>query len=176
MDLGERHVVVGVTGSAASVAALLWAAGEARRRGACLRVLQACQPNPVRAQYAGTGVATLGCGQESLSPAADRLDVVVRAALGDTTRSDMSTEVIDGAAERVLIEASDGADLLVLGSGGQSPVTYADPLIVDRPIGPVIRACLSHARCPVVIIGQAVAAELGSGSPRAVRSPVSARS
>src|SRR5215472_4624452 len=147
MDFGERGVVVGVSGSAASMAALLWASGEARRRGTRLRVVQARQPNPVRAQYAGTVTPALGCGQEALSPAgAGGLAVMVRAALGDTARSDMSTEVIEGVPERALIEASDGADMLVLGSGGQSPVAHADPLIVDRPIGPVIRACLSHAR------------------------------
>lgn len=177
MDLGERHLVVGLSGSAASTAALFWAAGEARRRGVGLRVVQARQANPVRAHYADVGTGVPECRQEPIPSAAasERLAVKVRAALGEAGTTDLSTEVVQGAPERLLISESDGADLLVLGSGGKSPVAQADPLIVDRPIGPVIRACLSHAHCPVVIIGQTAAAELAAGSPGPARGSAAGR-
>jgi nucleotide-binding universal stress UspA family protein len=157
--MNERQpvVLVGVGGSGAATAALIWAAGEARRRGARLRVIQAWQARPWRALYAGTGGRA---GPPSQAAAADRLAACVRAALGDGAGLDPVTEVIEGAPERVLAEASAGADLLVLGTCRQSPVAHIDPLIVDRPVGPVIRACLSRARCPVVIISPEAAAEL----------------
>ena len=171
---GDRQpvILVGVGGSDASTAALIWAAGEARRRNARLAVVEAWQVYPARALYAAgrTGLRML-----SRDAAADRLAARVRAILGDAAAA-VSTEVIEGAAERVLAEASAGADLLVLGSGSQSPVAHADPLIVDRPTGPVIRACIIHARCPVVIISPAMAARLGIGDPDLVaRAPAGAR-
>ncbi len=68
------------------------------------------------------------------------------------------------------------ADMLVLGAGKESPVAHVDPLIVDRPVGPVIRSCLSRARCPVVIISPATAAQLDIGDPgQGARTPAAAR-
>jgi hypothetical protein len=53
--------------------------------------------------------------------------------------------ILQGVPERVLVEQSASADLLVIGSA-------AGP-VGERPIGPVVRACLSHAHCPVVVVG-----------------------
>jgi nucleotide-binding universal stress UspA family protein len=158
--MSERQpvVLVGVGGSGAATSALIWAAREAGRRAARLRVVQAWQAGPRRALYAGTAGGRAGL--PSQAAAARRLAADVRAALGDAAGIDLVTEVLEGAPERVLAGASAGADLLVLGTGRQSPVAQVDPLIVDRPVGPVIRACLSRARCPVVIIGPAAAGEL----------------
>jgi len=46
--------------------------------------------------------------------------------------------------ERALVDSSAAADLLVLGS--------ESGLTAGRSAGPVIRACLSRAYCPVVVI------------------------
>jgi len=162
-------ILVGVGGSSASLAALAWAANEARRRDAKLRVVQAWQPRPARASYAGTGRAGsggtgsggTGTGLAMESLAADRLAAHVCAVIGARADIDVVTDLIEGSPERVLAEASADADLLVLGSGNYAPVAQADPLIVDKPIGPVIRACLSHARCPVLIISAGAAAQRG---------------
>ncbi len=54
-------------------------------------------------------------------------------------------EVVDGLAARVLLERCAGADMLVLG-------TASDTDGASRPAGPVIRACLRRAACPVVVI------------------------
>lgn len=166
MNRSERQPVVGVGvgGSGASTAALIWAAHEARTRGAQLRVIQAWQPHPLRALYAAAAHGARP--PSSKAAAAGLLAAQVRSVLGDTTRLDLVTEVIEGPAERVLADASATVDLLVLGSGRQSPVTQVDPLVVDRPVGPVVRACLSHARCPVVIISPAMAPGLTGAGPR----------
>ena len=132
-------VVVGVSGSRASAAALQWAAAEARRRCARLRVVRSWD-RQFHAAYSPTagwltpdqqrGAATAGLAAE------------VRAAFGPVVPGEVATELTEGGAGRTLVEVSADADLLVLGSG--SPAAGS--------VGPVIRACLRHARCPVVVV------------------------
>lgn len=57
-------------------------------------------------------------------------------------------EVADGLAARVLLDRCPGADMLVLG-------TSSDSAGALRSAGPVIRACLRRAPCPVVVISAA---------------------
>jgi nucleotide-binding universal stress UspA family protein len=45
----------------------------------------------------------------------------------------------------VLVEASSGAQLLVVGSHGHGD-------LVERLIGSVSHYCVTHARCPVVVV------------------------
>jgi nucleotide-binding universal stress UspA family protein len=77
--------------------------------------------------------------------AAARLTATERAVLGSMPHDSVVTMVCQGMPERALVEESAGADLLVLGS--------ASGVVSGRAIGPVIRACLSHAHCPVVVVG-----------------------
>lgn len=132
-------IVAGVSGSRASYTALTWAAAEASRRGARLRVVQAWTAHPPVAPYA-VGAA-LGQRIMPANAAAAQLSGLAHLALGDPAAAGAEIELIEGPAERVLVDASAQADLLVLGAGRQPPV------------GPVIRACLRHARCPVVVVG-----------------------
>jgi nucleotide-binding universal stress UspA family protein len=132
-------IVVGVSGSRGSAAALRWAADEARRRDARLQVVLCWTAEP-RAYYAPRRSPDGNGGQEYARQLAAR----VRNALdGDVPRG-LTTAVVEGTAERALIEASTGADLLVLGatSAGQAGLA----------VGPVIRSCLSRAGCPVVVV------------------------
>jgi nucleotide-binding universal stress UspA family protein len=55
---------------------------------------------------------------------------------------------VDGLAARVLLDECAGADMLVLGTSGDVPGGL-------RSAGPVIRACLRRAPCPVVVISAA---------------------
>ncbi len=135
-------VVVGVSGSPASAGALRWAAGEADRLRADFKVVLIWGLER-RAFYA-----------PPLSPedhdrhqegAVTRLAATVRAVLGQTPRANLTLEVAEGTPEQALVARSAGADLIVLGS--------ASGLTAGRSIGPVIRACLSHAHCPVVVVG-----------------------
>jgi len=57
----------------------------------------------------------------------------------------VSSVVREGNSARVLLDAADGAELLVVGSQGHGGFTEA-------LLGSVSQACVHHARCPVVII------------------------
>jgi nucleotide-binding universal stress UspA family protein len=143
---GRQTIVVGMSGSPASEAALRWAADEARRRQAVLRVVRSWNP-PFRAAYA-PHATTLGA-----DPAGDELAAVLRAAFGPRMPAEVSAELVQGLPERVLVEESAGADLLVIGSAAVS--------LTSGVMGPVIRACLCCASCPVVVVhaGQASATD-----------------
>jgi nucleotide-binding universal stress UspA family protein len=143
---GQQRIVVGVDRSAAALAALRWAVAEARLRGAALHVVHAWEPVPYRAPYAVPHDWPTE-EQERRQAHAD-LAAIVRAAFGSQAPAGVTQELAVGAAERVLIERSQGAGLLVLGAAApQSP---------GQPAGPVIRACMRSARCPLVIISSAV--------------------
>ena len=146
----QQRIVVGVKRSAASLAALRWAAAEARLRHAALHVVHAWEPATRRASYAILGDSPAG-GQERLR-AKDNLAAIVLAAFGTELPGDMTAEIAEGMAERVLMHRSREASLLVLGAAADAGVT-------GRPAGPVIRACMRSARCPLVIITAAVGAQ-----------------
>jgi nucleotide-binding universal stress UspA family protein len=61
---------------------------------------------------------------------------------------ELHVEEVDGLAARVLLDRCAGADMLVLGTSGDVPGAL-------RSAGPVIRACLRRAPCPVVVISAA---------------------
>jgi nucleotide-binding universal stress UspA family protein len=146
-------VVVGVSGSAASAAALRWAADEARRRHAELRVVHGWDLEQ-RAPYAADAGPSAG---QQVAAAAGELTSVLRLVFGSEAPGQLSAELVPGVPERVLINRSAEADLLVLGSA-------APPPGAGREVGPVVRACLHRAQCPVVVVGAAAAA---SGDPAA---------
>jgi nucleotide-binding universal stress UspA family protein len=52
---------------------------------------------------------------------------------------------VEGNAAQVLLDACDGADLLVVGSRGHGGFTEA-------LLGSVSQHCVHHARCPVVVL------------------------
>ena len=136
----KPEIVVGVSGSAASVSALRWAADEADRVHANLRVVLAWVPEP-HAYYAHIHEIA---ESEQEDRGRRTLTAAIRSALGSSTYPDVSTRVIERAPERALVDSSAEADLLVLGS--------ESGLTAGRSIGPVIRACLSRAHCPVVVV------------------------
>lgn len=146
---GQQRIVVGVKRSAASLAALSWAAAEARLRRTTLHVVHAWEPAVRAASYAIVGDRPAS-GQERLC-AQDDLAAIMRAAFGAEPPGGITAEVAEGMAERVLVQRSHDACLLVLGA-------VADAGIAGRPAGPVIRACMRSARCPLVIITAAAGA------------------
>ena len=68
------------------------------------------------------------------------------AAVGGAPPVAVTVEIAEGLAARVLLDHADGAEMLVLGSAGCAPAG----------IGPVARACLRHALCPVVVVSVAM--------------------
>ena len=152
-----QRIVVGVHRSAASLAALRWAAGEARLRRATVHVVHAWEPAARRASYAILGDQAPS-GQERLR-AEGVLAGVMRTVYGSEVPAGITAELAEGTAERILVQRSRGAGLLVLGAVGAG--------LTERPAGPVIRACMRSARCPLVIITAAAGA-----TPPVVSAPV----
>lgn len=137
MDGVRPTILVGVSGSAASAAALRWAAQEARARHGRLRIMLTWHSEQ-RAFYAHQAGRPDPHGQrDTASPA---LAETVRAVLGSGPRRNTTAEVVEGTAERILVAESSAVDLLVLGSGA------------GNTIGPVVRTCLTEAHCPVVVV------------------------
>jgi nucleotide-binding universal stress UspA family protein len=142
-DSAEQGIIAGVSGSAASVRALRWAGETAQRRHLPLRVILAWESGQFAAYAQVDGHPGLVTQERA---AHERLAAALRQAFGPAPPSGLRTEVVQGSAERILVDRSAGAELLVLGSAAVSrhPGTQ---------IGPVIRGCLSSARCPVAVIG-----------------------
>lgn len=140
---GQQGIVVGVTGSAAARSALAWAAREARLRQNALLVVRAWDPARCAAPYAPAGA--MPTADQARATARDELTEVVVDVFGSDLPAFVTTELAEGAAERVLVDHSAQAELLVLGttSAGSG---------VEWPAGPVIRACLAHSWCPVVVV------------------------
>lgn len=157
-ETAQQRIVVGVNRSAASVAALRWAASEAALRRATLHAVHAWEPAARRASYAILGDSPAN-GQERRR-AQDNLSAIMCAAFGGDVPDGITAEVAEGTAERILADRSQGAGLLVLGAA-------AAVSLDGRPAGPVIRACMHSARCPLVIITAAADAR-----PPAVGAPV----
>jgi nucleotide-binding universal stress UspA family protein len=80
---------------------------------------------------------------------ADTIEDLVRSVKADQAPdAEIRVEVVVGLAARVLLDRCAGADMLVLGTASDTPGA-------GRPVGPVIRACLRRAPCPVVVISAA---------------------
>jgi nucleotide-binding universal stress UspA family protein len=139
-DLTLQRIVVGVDGSTGSLAALRWAEREAGLRAVTLHVVRAWEDTTKQvAPYA----AHPPDGVQDHRTAAGRLQADVAAVLGPAPVVNVDVRVAEGLAARVLLDHAAGADLLVLGSA-----TRCAP----DGIGPVARACLRHAPCPVVVV------------------------
>jgi nucleotide-binding universal stress UspA family protein len=133
-------IVVGIDGSEQSKAALRWAVEEARLRGVSVRAIYAWSLPPVAAG-AGVMIAT---NFEALQRDGERL---VDAAVAEVDAEGVEIEraSVEGSAARVLVEAAQGAELLVVGSRGHGG-------FVGLLLGSVSQQCAHHASCPVVIV------------------------
>jgi nucleotide-binding universal stress UspA family protein len=137
------RVVVGVDGSPASLAALRYAAEVARWQNWTLHIVNAWHVNYPVSPF---GVIDLG---DITSAATETATATVRDAerdvFGDDHTLDVRRSIVEGLAARTLIEMSQGADLLVVGSRGLGGFS-------SMALGSVGQACVHHAHCPVLII------------------------
>jgi nucleotide-binding universal stress UspA family protein len=133
------RIVVGVSNSPAAAAALRWAIGEARLRGAEVVAVHAWQwSGKHRASYAPMG--SWRSPDEEHQAARERTRrVVARVSAG------LEPVVAQGPPAQVLLEHCADADLLVLGVRATEPGTPA-------AAPPVVTACVMAAPCPVVVI------------------------
>lgn len=142
---GNGHrIVVGVDGSEASQEALAWAVRQAELTGASVDAVIAWH-NPVVIGGMPYGPVAVLKESDFGRFAAATLRNSIRAV--ETADSGVSVTPIvrQGNAARVLVDAADGADLLVVGSRGYGG--FAEALL-----GSVSQHCVHHAPCPVVIV------------------------
>ncbi|HKN53302.1 MAG TPA: universal stress protein [Amycolatopsis sp.] len=139
-EAAKNRVVVGVDGSEASLAALVWATEEAAGLGA-----------EVEAVTVWTHDAMLDDASAERTLAEARnvhlhdLEAQVTVALKGRSNVTVRCSAPDGDATDILVERSRDARMLVVGSHGAGKLH-------DILVGSVSSACLRHAYCPVVVI------------------------
>lgn len=135
-----RRVVVGVDGSSDSQAALRWAAVEAVRRSAVLRVVHAAQPALVDVPLPDPVRAIDVIHKEANAVLEQAL---VRAALPDTLTVEVKPAT--GSPAKALLDACVDADLIVLGRAGRG-------LLGGGGLGAVATQVSHHSRVPAVFV------------------------
>nr|BFD94354.1 hypothetical protein KitaXyl93_57140 [Kitasatospora sp. Xyl93] len=161
----ERRIVVGIDGSDPSKAALRWAVGQAVLTGATVHAVAAWEYPSLYGWFA----PMVDDGFERT--ARRTLSAEINEILGPDRLVEVRESLVLGHAAEVLLEAAEGADLLVLGSRGRG--TFARTLL-----GSVSARCAVHGACPVVIVradgtaaapSRAVAAGAEQRAPGTVR-------
>jgi nucleotide-binding universal stress UspA family protein len=143
MDSGhttERpRIVVGVDGFEPSMAALRWAIHQARLTGAVVEAVTAWHI-PV-----GTGWLSAADMPDYQEDAFDVLAETMAQMYVIDPDIEVCPRVVKGQAGQVLVDAAEGADLLVVGCRGHGGLAGA-------MLGSVSQFCAHHAPCPVVIM------------------------
>jgi nucleotide-binding universal stress UspA family protein len=141
MDGGiVKRIVVGVDGSNSSRSALRWAASEAERMGATLHVVMTWH-NP----FPDIWVPHVPPATDPLALTRRALERIVAEVLADHPKLTVEQTATEGAPARVLVEAAEGAELLVVGRRGLGG--FAGVML-----GSVSLHCVTHAPCPVVVV------------------------
>jgi nucleotide-binding universal stress UspA family protein len=139
-----RRIVVGVDGSPSSKAALLWALRQAELTSASVDAVLAWHYPIVGAGIPHAPAAAM-VGADFAEIARIVLTRAVTEVIDPASAVKISSTVAEGNAAQVLLEAADGADLLVVGSRGHGGFTGA-------LLGSVSQHCAHHAPCPLVIV------------------------
>jgi len=140
-----RGIVVGVDGSPNSERALDWAMRQAAAVHAPLTVIAV---HEVPKSYWGN-MPVIGPGDESvleqLRQAAEELTQRAASRLGDAGPVSVKVRAVSGFVVKELVDASQDADLVVLGA--RSGSAFAAVLV-----GSVSSEVVQHSACPVVIV------------------------
>lgn len=140
-DRDVRTIVVGVDGSPTSAAALRWGVRQAALTGAEVRAVTSWRYPDFYGWDPGVPVSDFadwaGQAQREVveEVSAEAPDVTVRCTVGQ------------GDPASVLLDAAQGAELLVVGNRGHGGVTSV-------LLGSVSHRCAQEAECPVVIVRQ----------------------
>jgi nucleotide-binding universal stress UspA family protein len=139
-----HRMVAGVDGSPSSMSALRWAVRQADLTGTAVDAVIAWN---YPAGAGGYGWAPTGSeGSFDFQESAEKtLADAVSSAVDLGSDVEIRSLVVEGLPAQVLLDASDGADLLVVGSRGHGG--FAEALL-----GSVSQHCVHHAHCPVVVI------------------------
>ncbi|MDO9486063.1 MAG: universal stress protein [Actinomycetota bacterium] len=137
----SNRVVVGFDGSESSLLTAKWAAAEAELRGLGLTLVNALIP-PTSGGTFGPGMAVGLDTLEDIRKAAQAsLDEVARTLSGD----DIQSIVQIGSPTGVLLEASETAALIIVGSRGHGGFK-------ELLLGSVSAQLVAHANCPVIVV------------------------
>ena len=134
----SHQIVVGIDGSPTSVAAASWAAKQARLTGANLEALTTWEWPP---NYGWSIYPSEYDPERDAHEILDEVIAPIRAAHPDLI---INTTVLEEHPADQLVQASDGADLLAVGSRGRGE--FAGLLL-----GSVSEHCLTNAHCPVLV-------------------------
>lgn len=150
-------VVVGFDDSEGGLAALRWAMDEASRRHAELVVVTAVNelPVPVPALYAMDEAGHIEDRRESTRRWVAQTVQGLSARRVAATIPDIEIEVVSGHPAKALLDRSQGASMLVVGSRGAGGFSRL-------LLGSVSTAVVHHARCPVVVVPLPAAPTTGS--------------
>ncbi|MEV2245694.1 universal stress protein [Streptomyces sp. NPDC049970] len=139
-DTETPRVVVGVDGSDASQEALRWAAHHAQLTGAVVEAVCAWD-TPSEIGWAGPATEA----GFDLERARRRFGEGISAVFGEVKPAEVRELLVRGDPSEVLVRASEGAELLVVGNRGRGGFARA-------MLGSVSQRCAQHAACPVVVI------------------------
>ncbi len=138
MSANGKRIVVGVDGSEQSVHALEWAVRQAGLTGGTVEAVCAWQ-FPVSYGWAVTD------NTDYAALASEALEKAIAQAQHVNEAVEIHAFVVERNPAQALIDASDGADLLIVGNRGHGGFTSA-------LLGSVSQHCVHHAHCPVVVI------------------------
>jgi len=131
------RIVVGVDGSDSSVDALAYAAGLAGLMNTSLEAVTTWE-YPSAAMYETADWSPKRDAEELLEAA-------LTSAFGAERPAGLTTTIRQGGAARVLIDESEHAEMLVLGSRGHGG-------FAGLVLGSVSAACTAHGKCPVLVV------------------------
>lgn len=146
-------IVVGTDGSPSARQAVDWALGEARLRGAEVRLVHAWMLPLIDAlpEPWVIGVPPFGRGEEERVH--ERIEAAAQALLDDAVNAareqepglSIEGELVEARPAHALLEAARDAGLLVVGSRGGGG-------FAGLRLGSVSTQCVQHAGCPVVVV------------------------
>ena len=144
----EHHtgprIVAGVDGSPSSLSALRWAIRQAALTSAAVDAVIAWH-YPAAAVGYGWAPSGPDAGFDFRETAEKTLSDAIASAVDPGSDVGVRPRVVEGNPAQVLLDASEDADLLVVGSRGHGGFTGA-------LLGSVSQHCVHHAHCPVVVI------------------------
>ncbi|MFI0462804.1 MULTISPECIES: universal stress protein [Saccharopolyspora] len=142
MNSGTQHrIVVGVDGSDSSKCALRWALQQAALSGAAVHAITSWE-FPAFYSWEGGPMPPDDFEEAARKSLADTVDEIEHEL---SPAVPVQRELTHGHAAQTLLDASEGADLLVVGSRGHGSFYGA-------LLGSVSQRCAQHAKCPVVIV------------------------
>ena len=138
-------VVVGVSPSTGSPNALRWGAEEARLRGTSLRAVLAWRPPRTPTAPAGRppGVSAVDPAEAEREAREQLAQFIEASGVDGTVRIDC--KAVRGTAVQALIDATEDAELLVVGEPRPGRMASVRASLVAPQL-------VMHARCPVVVL------------------------